>query len=155
MPVDHVADPAVLVATAILYATLAWLAAIDRRTFRLPDRITLPLAAAGLAWSAWSAGGWPLGAIAGAAVGYGAFALFGWLHHRLRGTEGLGLGDAKLLAAGGAWLGAGALPWVVLVAATGALAVAVTASGKGRRRIAFGPWLAVAISANWAYGHLL
>ena len=143
----------VLLATLILYAALFRLAAIDLRTFRLPDRLTLPLAAAGLAWSAWVAGGWPVMAIAGAAAGYGCFALLGWIHHRRRGVEGLGLGDAKLLAAGGAWLGAGALPWVVLLAACGALAAAV-AMRRGGGRLAFGPWLALAIAACWAHARL-
>ncbi len=145
---------ALLLATTILYGTLVCLAAIDLLTFRLPDRLTFPLAAAGLAWSAWVVGGWPTSAIAGVVVGYGCFALLGWLHHRLRGAEGLGSGDAKLLAAGGAWLGVQALPWVVLLAATGALVFALTAGGRDRGRIAFGPWLTTAIAAYWAYSHV-
>ena len=144
-----VAQMPVLLATLVLYVALFRLAAIDLRTFRLPDRLTLPLAAAGLAWSAWVAGGWPVMAIAGAAAGYGCFALLGWAHHRRRGAEGLGLGDAKLLAAGGAWLGVQALPWVVLLAASGALAAAL-ASRPTDRRIAFGPWLALSIAVCWA-----
>ncbi len=152
------ADPsaarlAVLLATLVLYAALAVLAAIDLRTFRLPDRLTLPLAATGLAWSGWVAGGPPISAILGAAVGYGCFALLGRIHYDRRGTEGLGLGDAKLLAAGGAWLGVQALPWIVLVAASGALAVAL-AMRSGDRRIAFGPWLALAIAACWTVRHI-
>ena len=148
-----IAQVPVLLATLVLYVALVRLAAIDLRTFRLPDRLTLPLAAAGLGWSAWVAGGWPVMAIAGAAAGYGCFALLGWIHHRRRGIEGLGLGDAKLLAAGGAWLGVGVLPWIVLLAACGALGSAlVLRSGGGR--IAFGPWLALAIAACWAHARL-
>ena len=42
----------------------------------------------------------------------------------LRGRDGVGEGDAKLLAASGAWLGAALLPQVILLAASTALAAA-------------------------------
>ena len=48
-----------------------------------------------------------------------------WLFKWLRGIEGIGFGDLKLLAALGAWMGWAALPQVVLFAAvTGAIVVA-------------------------------
>ena len=56
-----------------------------------------------------------------------------WGYRRLRGREGLGLGDAKLLAAGGAWLGWTQLAPVVLIACACALAyVAGTAIPDAR-----------------------
>jgi len=77
----------------------------------------------------------------------------------LRGREGLGQGDAKLLAAAGAWLGAYALPQVILVAALAALlaAAALRLSGREIRALSalpFGPFLAVAIWALWLFGPL-
>jgi leader peptidase (prepilin peptidase)/N-methyltransferase len=68
----------------------------------------------------------------------------------LRGREGLGQGDAKLLAAGGAWLGWEALPWVVLLAAMLGLALALFRRARGvaltrETALPFGPPLALAI----------
>ena len=140
--------PWTLAGSAILTLALAAIALIDARSQRIPDRLSLPLIAAGLGWSALA--GQPLVAHAiGAAAGYAALAGFGWLHFRLRRQEGLGLGDAKLFAAGGAWLGWQPLPLVLLVAAIGGLGYALVTA---RRRIAFGPWLAVAIWLVWMLG---
>ena len=73
----------------------------------------------------------------------------------MRRKEGLGLGDAKLLAAAGAWLGWQMLPSVVVIAALGGLAQ-VTVAGRLRsnhtadRSLALGPWLALAFFSLWA-----
>ena len=92
--------------------------------------------------------------IIGAAAGYLVFAAIGAIFFRLRGQEGLGLGDAKLLAAAGAWLGWQMLPSVVLVAALGGLAQVALAgrlwpAGAADRSLAFGPWLALAFFGLW------
>jgi leader peptidase (prepilin peptidase)/N-methyltransferase len=141
---------------------LAWvlltLAAIDVLAFRLPDLLTLPLAAAGLLISLilpfafWAH-------VAGAVIGYCVFAAIGWAFSRVRGREGLGLGDAKLAAAAGAWLGWAPLPSVVLIACAGGfLWVATMAIMRGRaaltERIPFGVALALAIWVVWLYGPL-
>ena len=138
--------------TPVLMAMLLALALIDRRERRLPDRLTLPLIALGLALAARRTGVVPMPELVGAGVGFAAFWVIGEAHHRLRGIEGLGLGDAKLLAAAGAWLGWRDLPLLVLLAALGALA-AVTlrlpAQRGTSREIAFGPWLCAAFMALW------
>lgn len=143
-------DPVVLdaVGALILYPSLAALALIDLRSFRLPDRGTMPLLAAGLLWSAWSERGWPVSACAAATCGYALFAISGAIFHRVRGREGLGLGDAKLLAAGGAWLGMIYLPWIVLISSLGALIVGLI-GGRRTTPLAFGPWIAIAIGVLW------
>jgi leader peptidase (prepilin peptidase)/N-methyltransferase len=74
----------------------------------------------------------------------------------LRGREGLGGGDAKLLAASGAWLGATTLPQVVLLAALSALAAAACLRLAGIRlgvhsALPFGPFLALATWALWLF----
>ena len=137
---------------AWLAALLGWwllaLALIDLEVWLLPDSLTLPLIAAGLVASAFGlAPGRPLAnAAAGAAAGYLALAGIGYLYQKLRGREGLGLGDAKLLAAAGAWLGLASLPWVVLTAALLGLVLAVLRAGPLRAETAvpFGPPLALA-----------
>lgn len=143
---------AMTIAFLVLTAALAAISVIDWRTRRIPDALSLPLVAAGL-YFGHSAGASPfVDHLVGAAVGYAALAAFGAGYFRLRGREGLGLGDAKLFAAGGAWLGWQALPLVLLTAALGGLAyVAIARSIASDRdpRIAFGPWLSLAIWLAW------
>jgi leader peptidase (prepilin peptidase)/N-methyltransferase len=125
----------------------AW---IDAGTFRLPDKITLPLILAGLAATYDQAGPAVYNHAAGAALGYVGFRLLNAGFRAWRGHDGLGQGDAKLLAAGGAWLGAAALPDVMILAGLiGILAIFfVRLSGRGwdaKRPLPFGPALALAI----------
>lgn len=150
----------VLAASCLLGWTLLTLAAIDWRTGLLPDVLTLPLVVAGLA-VAWlidpgAIGAHAIGAVGGF-VGFWALAEF---YRRLRGRDGLGLGDAKLLAASGAWLGWMALPSVILFAAIVGLALAMAQRLRGETiettsRIAFGPALAAATWIVWLYGPLV
>lgn len=143
------AGTAQLLATLGLLAVLVAIAAIDLRSLRIPDALSLPLVAAGLAVAPALRGTAFADHAIGAVAAFGLFALIGELHFRRRGTEGLGLGDAKLFAAGGAWLGWQALPMVLLIAALGGLAGAAV---RGRDRpLAFGPWLAAGIAVLWLY----
>ncbi len=120
-----------------LGAVLGWgllaLAWIDAEHFWLPDVLTLPLIVLGLGATAVLEPEAITDHALGAALGYAAFRGVDWLYRRLRGRAGLGQGDAKLLAAAGAWLGAVALPSVVLVAATFGLGVARLAPHLHRR----------------------
>jgi leader peptidase (prepilin peptidase)/N-methyltransferase len=137
--------------------TLLTLAVIDGREFVLPDIIVLPLIPIGLlvVWAIDPAllAGHALGALAG----FASFAAIAGVYRRVRGREGLGLGDAKLLAAAGAWLGWQTLPSVVLIAAASGLAFALAASLGGSKlawtsRVAFGPYLALAFWLVWLFG---
>ena len=138
-----------LASTAILAVLLGLLVRIDLREKRLPDRYTLPLLLLGLALNAYVQRTLPVAEIWGAIVGYTAFWALGSLFFRLRGQEGLGLGDAKLLAASGAWLGFEALPMVVLIAALGALGFASITRRHRMNQLAFGPWLAATFLVLW------
>ncbi len=147
----------VLALSLVLGWTLLTLAVVDARVFRLPDRLTVPLLGAGLAAAFVLPGAPILGHLAGAAAGYAVLAAIGWAFWRRRGEEALGLGDAKLLAAGGAWLGWRPLPSVLIAACLLALAwIAVRAARRGhatlRVRTAFGPPLCLAIWIVWLYG---
>ncbi|HVX58009.1 MAG TPA: A24 family peptidase, partial [Candidatus Saccharimonadales bacterium] len=73
--------------------------------------------------------------------------------------EGIGLGDAKLLAAAGAWVGWEGLPSVVLLAALGGLLFVLGRSLRRRTmsatdRIAFGTCLCGGLWLVWLYGPL-
>lgn len=146
---------ALLIATCALGWALLTLALIDIATLRLPDALTLPLLLAGLALSVANLTG-PLAAHAlGAAFGWGAVAAAAALWRRLRGVEGIGLGDAKLLGAAGAWVGAGGLSGVMLWAcALGLLTAAVVAArgGDWRAPQPFGPALAAGFWLTWVFG---
>jgi leader peptidase (prepilin peptidase)/N-methyltransferase len=93
----------------------------------------------------------------GAAAGYLVFRAVAMAYRAWRGRDGLGGGDAKLLAAAGAWLGWQALPAVVLEASLAGIAAALVARVLGRRIVAttvlpFGPFIAAAIWLVWLYG---
>ena len=126
---------------------LAW---IDGRHFRLPDTLTLPLLLLGLG-SAWLLEPWLLTDRAiGAMAGYAALRLIGWGYFAWRGQDGLGQGDAKLLAAGGAWVGWEDLSWLVMLAALAGIAWTALRTLRGvrmtaRSRLPFGPFLALGI----------
>lgn len=124
--------------------TAAW---IDAETFRLPDLITLPLILAGLGVTWIYQPDAIYGHAAAAALGYGAFRLLDETYRALRGRHGLGEGDAKLLAAAGAWLGLAALPYTVMGAGLAGIGMAILSKQPGGLRrdqpIAFGPALAL------------
>jgi leader peptidase (prepilin peptidase)/N-methyltransferase len=144
------AGPEAWVAAGLGWVLLA-LARIDLAHGLLPDVLTLPLAVAGLAVAGLQDPARLPDAALGAAAGFAALALVGWAYRRWRGRDGLGLGDAKLLGAGGAWLGAAALPLTVCLAATAALVTVLAARVTGRRfedadqAIPFGPFLCLAV----------
>lgn len=130
--------------------TLGMLAAVDVLALRLPDLVTAPLGLAGLILGPPLLHAPLLDHLIGAAAGYAALAGIGFAYERLRGRDGLGLGDAKLLAVAGAWLGWRALPGVVLIACAGGIAwAAVRLIRRGRaglaEPIAFGAPLCAAL----------
>ncbi|GGE46981.1 prepilin peptidase [Marinicauda pacifica] len=145
--------PALIVSSLVLLPALAVLAWIDARTYRLPDILTLPLIAAGLAAALWLDRNIWLH-LSGAALGYLVFVGIELAYRQLRDRDGLGRGDAKLLAAGGAWCSVAALPLIVLLASVTALCCvfALRLAGQevsARTLMAFGPFLAFAIALVW------
>ena len=135
----------------ILISALAMLSWIDVRTLRLPDALTLPLIAVGVLQS-WYFSGRIQDALIGAVAGYLFFVLVETAFRHLRGKEGLGRGDAKLLAAGGAWCGWIGLPWIVLLASSSGLlfaGVLAILAHRFPRILPFGPFLAFGIGAVW------
>jgi leader peptidase (prepilin peptidase) / N-methyltransferase len=137
--------------------TLSW---IDFRCMWLPDVLTLPLLLAGLALGAMSSLADATAHAAGAAVGYLGLRGIAWSYRVLRGREGVGRGDAKLLGAAGAWLGVAYLPYVLLLAAVLGLLMAACLIVMGRRlhahsALPFGPCLALSFWLIWLYGDQL
>ncbi|MFD1561600.1 prepilin peptidase [Paraburkholderia silviterrae] len=129
-----------------LCATLIATSAIDLEHQLLPDAITLPLIWAGLLVNLAQTFTDLQAAVIGAVAGYLALWCVYWLFRLLRGVEGMGHGDFKLLAALGAWLGWTALPQIVVIAAVTGAVVGLAATLSGRMRfeepLPFGPYLA-------------
>ncbi len=137
----------------LLIAALSALSWIDIRSLRLPDIITLPLLACGLLYAGTETG-LIRESLIGAVAGYLFFFAVEKVFLHLRGKEGLGRGDAKLLAAGGAWCGWMGLPLIVLIASGSGLLVAIVYSLAARRQvemIPFGPFIAAGIAAVWCW----
>ncbi len=100
---------------------LLWLCAIDLKLRLLPDELNIALSILGVlfVWAAWPYAGPWYNAALGSLVGGGALLLVRSLANRIYGFETMGLGDIKLLAAGGIWLG---LEGVLMALCIGAFA---------------------------------
>jgi leader peptidase (prepilin peptidase) / N-methyltransferase len=140
------------------------IAAVDARRFIIPD----PLNAAGLALGlvhaavlaeAGEGEGSAMHALAIAALRAGGLALLflilRLLYARARGRQGIGLGDVKLAAVAGAWLGWNAMPVAIEIAALSALAVYAVRHFvlhrplRATTRLPFGLFFAPAIWLGW------
>lgn len=144
----------------ILGWSLLTLAVLDARHYWLPDKITLPLLFLGLTIGPWVTGVDIRDALIGAAVGYGALVVVALGYKMLRGRDGLGLGDAKLLGALGAWLGWQVLPFILLLASVAGLLWVLARKMAGddigaMTRIAFGTFLCMAALPAHMMLHLL
>jgi len=141
-----------LCALGLTWALIA-LTGIDFDTQLLPDRITLPLAAAGLFVNAQSLFVSPTQAIWGYVLGFLVLWVVYILFKIITGKEGMGYGDFKLLAALGAWLGPMQLPLIILLSSfVGAIiGLVLLKIRKENQPFAFGPYIAIAgwISLLW------
>jgi leader peptidase (prepilin peptidase)/N-methyltransferase len=158
-PIVEAITSAVFVGAALVYG-LSWLLVvrlvfasalivlfvIDLRHRILPNAITLPGIAAGFVASWFLAPGW-LSSLIGIVAGGGILLVMAEGYYRVRGQEGLGMGDVKMLAMIGAFLG-----WplmvltLVLASCAGSIVgVSLIASGRGRLQAAlpFGTFLAL------------
>jgi leader peptidase (prepilin peptidase)/N-methyltransferase len=133
------------------------LSLIDLETYLLPDVLTLPGAALALLASALLPQAHTLGigwraALLGAAAGGAGLWLLSWAYRRIRGEDGLGLGDAKLMLLVGALLGPVAVPLTLFAGAVLALPVGLLlakgSNGNGlRTALPFGPFLCAGAAA--------
>jgi leader peptidase (prepilin peptidase)/N-methyltransferase len=150
--------PAGYLGAALALLMLA-IAIVDARWFIIPDQLSAAGFALGLINAAVIAPleMWQAAAIAfarGAVLALLFYALRA-LYRRLRGRQGIGLGDVKLAAVAGAWLDWLTLPIAIEMAALAALgAIGIRYYVSGRRldaslKFPFGLFLAPSIWACW------
>jgi len=162
--------PTLALGFAIAFAYLLMiLSFIDLDTMRLPNSLVGLLAAVGAAGVVVSqvagvpavpllpgsgslAQPWAFAA-AGVVLGGGLPLAISALYSALRGQTGLGMGDVKLLAAMGIYLGPYVLMALMFGSIAGALgALALRGEGGARRKIPFGPYLSIGAIAAVVFG---
>jgi leader peptidase (prepilin peptidase)/N-methyltransferase len=147
------------VAGALLAIVVLAIAAMDARHFIIPDELNTAGFVLALLHAAVQSPDAVLQAIAAATLRGAVLALLFWGlrvgYRRLRGREGIGLGDVKLACVAGAWLDWSIMPIAIEIAALAALTVYVVRQhvlGRSLRptsRLPFGLFLAPAIWLGW------
>ncbi len=131
-----------MTATAIM---LSW---IDFEQSFLPDVLLVMLAAFGIFMLALSPPGIVdlVDRLAAIVLGGGGLALLRWVWKYWRGHEALGMGDVKLAAVAGLWVGLADLPMLIAIGAGATLAAALARHGFNRHRsVPLGPGLLAAL----------
>jgi len=147
--------------TAGLGCAIIGITWFDVDHYRIPDWISYPLILAGLVFVYMTKPSETLLHIMGALIGYGFIWMLNTYWRRKHGKDGIGMGDAKLLAGAGAWLGVFALPIVTLIASASALlvilfrALIMRAPVEAGQRIPFGPFIALGFWLVWLGGRSL
>jgi len=139
-----------LLIRAVLALVLIYLAYVDLRTFRLPNTITLPLIIGGILFNWCSEFHFTdrNSAFIGAVAGYLFLWILNLVYKKLKKQDGIGMGDAKLLAGLGAWLGWATLPSTLFIASVSGLVGGLIwlkwNNQHHRQAFPFGPFLAIA-----------
>lgn len=169
--------PAVEALTGLLFAALVWrvgiqaaaaplalfcwalvvVTFIDLKHRIIPDVISLPGTALGIAAAFLPGFPRPVDSLIGAAAGGGFLFLILYAYEKLMKDEGMGMGDVKLMAMIGAFLGWQALPVTILVASLSGTLTGVAfavARGEPVRKfpVPFGPFLAIGAVIHIFFG---
>jgi leader peptidase (prepilin peptidase) / N-methyltransferase len=137
----HFGQTAYAAVAFVFTASLLLVTFIDLDHRFIPDEVSLPGIAIGVAFAFLPGGVTPRDAALGALLGGGILWAVAWGYERMTGIEGMGLGDVKLLAMIGAFLGWQAVPTVLVVASlAGSLAglavMLVRGVSRAGRRVA-------------------
>ena len=148
--------PGAMLASRLVFGcALIVLFAIDLEHHLLPNAITLPGIVVGFAFSFFTELGW-MASLIGLAAGGGVLYLIAIVYYWVRHEEGLGMGDPKMLAMIGAFLGWKlTLVTLMLASLTGTVVgLGMMAAGRGSLKYAlpFGCFLAVGAAASGTVG---
>ena len=136
-----------LVSRLVFAGVMIVLLVIDLQHRILPNVVTIPGAVVGLLFSLLAPPGWR-SALIGLAAGGGVLLVIAEAYYRVRGEEGLGMGDVKMLAMIGAFLGWKLMLVTLIVASFLGSIVGVMMIVADRRNLKyalpFGSFLAVA-----------
>lgn len=143
-------------AGAVFGWVLVALAALDLAHFWLPDRLTAALAIIGLIHAFAGVAPSLSDSLIGGVAGFATLALIAWGYERVRGRQGMGAGDPKLLGAIGVWVGWQSLPFVLIGASGVGLAAALVLRLRGHdvtgaTRLPLGTLMAVAAFPIWIF----
>ncbi len=143
------------ISALVLVWTLIALAGIDFDTQLLPDRLTFPLAGLGLLVNSFDLFVPAKSAILGLVGGYLALWIITKLYALIKKIDGMGMGDFKLLAVLGAWLGISQIPFIILLSTIIGSIAGIYYYFKNNRQslpFAFGPYIAIAGIVALLYG---
>jgi len=146
---------ALLVSRLVFGCALIVLFAIDLEHHLLPNAITLPGIVAGFILSFFTEPGW-VSSLIGILVGGGLLYAIAEAYYRVRHEEGLGMGDVKMLAMVGAFIG-WQLTFLTLMMASVAgsvigIGLIVTKRGGMKYALPFGTFLALGAAAAATVG---
>ena len=140
---------------AIFGCGLIVLFAIDLEHHLLPNAITLPGIVIGFLFSFVTEPGW-MSSVIGIVAGGGVLYLIAEVYYRVRHEEGLGMGDVKMLAMIGAFVGWKLTLVALMMASLGGslIGLVVIASRRGGMKYAlpFGTFLALGAAAAATVG---
>lgn len=144
-----------VLAAAAMAMPLIWLSVVDLREHIIPDMATASIGLIGIACQIFLYDVVPWPVILVALVVLCAFWLVGEVYFRKNGHEGLGIGDAKLLAAGTLCVGINQF-WVMLFLASAGGIMAILLSQREKRSIdkyaiPFGPFIAYSIFLTFIF----
>jgi len=151
-----VAPNAAGLAGAIFGWILLTLAALDGKHHWLPDRLTAILAVSGLLAGFLADIPTFSDRLVGGLTGFLSLTIIAVIYKQMRGREGLGRGDPKMLAGIGCWLGWSALPMAILGASLAGILVVISWRLRGKEVTAdsmlpLGSLMAVAAFPLWLY----
>ncbi|MDP2479697.1 MAG: prepilin peptidase [Candidatus Palauibacterales bacterium] len=139
----------------VFVSLLLAIALIDARHYLIPDVLSLGGLGAGLALSLLPGPPTPLTSVAGAATGFLALFVVGWLGEKALRRPAMGAGDVKMMAMVGAFLGpTGALLTIFLGALLGSV-IFGPISLKTKRLVPFGVFLALGATVALVAGQAL
>lgn len=155
MPLLWIADDILaLILLSSVFCLLIAISLIDWRHQWIPDQLNLALLGVALLYSLYVPMDSLRDSIIAMLVGYLLIAGLRQIYLMIKGVEAIGLGDAKLLAALGAWQGMYGLFNILFLASVLGTIYALVSKKGTQQTIAFGPFLAIAAIVHFVLNSL-